>query len=81
MHKSPDSFERDLERAIALENNRIAPRDPELAADWALKRELAGLGAAELPDPSRSRLRRRAPWSSAVHGCWASPLQSWAPWC
>jgi len=49
MHKSPDPFERDLEREIKLESSRTAPRDPELAADWALKRELAGLGAAELP--------------------------------
>jgi len=68
MHKSPDPFERDLERAIALENSRTAPRDPELAADWALKRELAGLGAAELPDRARARVRRkvameqRSPW-------------------
>ena len=59
MHRSHDSFKNDLERANALENHRTAPRDPELAADWALKRELAGLGAAELPDPVRVRLRRR----------------------
>ncbi len=68
MHKSPDSFERDLERAIALENNRITPRDPELAADRALKHELAGLGAAELPEGVKARARRtalaeqRGPW-------------------
>ena len=68
MHKSPDSFERDLERAIALENSRVTPHDPGLAADWALKRELAGLGAAELPQRVRARARRtalaqqRGPW-------------------
>lgn len=68
MQKSPDPFERDLERAIALENCRTVPRDPELAADWAVKRELAGLGAAELPESVRARARRaalaqqRGPW-------------------
>lgn len=68
MHKSPDPFEKDLERAIALENSRTAPGDPELAADWALKRELAGLGAGGLPDSVRARARRttlvaqRGPW-------------------
>ena len=59
MHKSHDSFERDLERANALESSRIAPREPELAADWALKRELAGLGAAELPHRVKVRVHRR----------------------
>jgi len=68
MHKSPDRFEQDLERAIALENSRVAPRDPGLAADWALKRELAGLGAEALPERVRARARRaafveqRGPW-------------------
>lgn len=68
MHKSHDPFERDLERANALENSRTVPRDPELAADWALKCELAGLGAAELPDRAKARMRRsvgveqRGPW-------------------
>lgn len=68
MHKSHDPFERDLERANALENSRSVPRDPELAADWALKRELAGLGSAELPASVRARARRaavveqRGPW-------------------
>ena len=68
MHKSPDPFERDLERAIALENSRTAPGDLELAADWALKRELAGLGTGGLPDSVRARARRttlvaqRGPW-------------------
>lgn len=68
MHKSHDPFERDLERANALETSRAAPREPELAADWALKRELAGLGGAELPESVRSRARRtalaekRGPW-------------------
>ena len=72
MHKSPDSFERDLERAIALEDSRITPRDPGLAADWALKRELAGLGAAELPQRVRARARRtalaeqRGPWMLGI---------------
>ncbi|MBL38160.1 MAG: hypothetical protein CMP07_07105 [Xanthomonadales bacterium] len=68
MHKSHDPFERDLERANALENSRSAPREPELAADWTLKRELAGLGAAELPEAVKARARRaavvqqRGPW-------------------
>jgi len=68
MHKSPDPFERDLERENALEDSRSAPREPELAADWAIKRELAGLGAAELPEAVKARARRaavvqqRGPW-------------------
>jgi len=60
MHKSPDPFERDLERAIALENSPTAPDDSELAADWALKRELAGLGVAELPHRVRAAVDRNA---------------------
>lgn len=68
MQKSPDRFEQDLAREIELERRSSAPRDPELAADWALKRELAGLGAAELPQRVRARARRtaiseqRGPW-------------------
>jgi len=72
MHKSHDPFDRDLERADALENSPDAPREPELAADWALKQELAGLGAAGLPESVRSRARRaalaeqRGPWLLGV---------------
>jgi len=68
MHKSPDPFERDLEREISLESSPGAPRDPEMAADWALKHELAGFGAAELPVRVSARVRRsvalekRGPW-------------------
>jgi len=72
MHKSPDPFERDLERENALEDSRTVPREPELAADWALKRELVGLGAAELPVAVKTRLRRnahmeqRGPWLMGI---------------
>lgn len=72
MHKSHEPFERDLERADALENSRNAPREPELAADWTLKQELAGLGAAELPQAVKARARRavaveqRGPWLLGV---------------
>lgn len=72
MHKSHDRFERDLERADALENSRTAPREPELAADWALKQELSELGGIELPASVRSRARRavlaeqRGPWLLGV---------------
>lgn len=72
MHKSHDRFELELERELALERARTAPSDPELAADWSLKHELKGLGAAELPPAVRMRARRtiaaqqRAPWFMAA---------------
>ncbi|MEX2499567.1 MAG: hypothetical protein WD397_11925 [Wenzhouxiangellaceae bacterium] len=72
MHKSHDRFEIELEREIALERARKAPSEPELAADWSLKQELRGLGAAELPPVVCARARRtiaaeqRAPWFMAV---------------
>lgn len=72
MHKSPDRFEIELEREVALEQARSAPSDPELAADWALKHELKSLGAADLPAAVRARAGRtiaagqRAPWFMAV---------------
>jgi len=88
MHKSPDPhdtrelgadagedrlFKADLADAEALEAANAAPRrDPKLAADWALKQQLAGLGAAELPAGVAARARfkaaarPRAPWYMAV---------------
>lgn len=68
MHKSPDPFERDLKREDEIENSRTAPRDPELAADWALKHELAGFGAADLPGRARKRALQAA--SGAPRGPW-----------
>jgi len=72
MHKSHDPFERDLQHANELENSRAAPHEPELAADWALRRELAGLGAAELPEDIRAKALRaavseqRRPWLMGI---------------
>jgi hypothetical protein len=70
MNRSPDRFERDLaaERSI----RRGGSRDPELAADRALRDELRGLGVAPLPDPVRHRVLRvarrgsPAPWIVAA---------------
>jgi len=81
MHKSPDRstcerddyrFKADLAESEALEAADTAPRDPKLAADWALKRRLAGLGAVALPEGVAERARRKAadkphaPWYVAV---------------
>ncbi|MFN2335183.1 MAG: hypothetical protein ABR550_12260 [Wenzhouxiangellaceae bacterium] len=55
MNKSPELFDRDLRLEQTLERAAQAPREPELAADWSLKCELAGLATEPLPD----RLRRR----------------------
>ncbi len=74
MHKSPDRsnnvqgrpdrddhrFRADLASAEMLDAAHLVPRDPELAADWALKRELVGLAAAELPSGAAVRARRQA---------------------
>jgi hypothetical protein len=71
MNKSRDPFIRDLEREQALESARAAG-DPDLAADRALKRELAGLGRAELPRRVRERAlgaarpADRTPWFMAA---------------
>lgn len=65
-------FRADLASAETLDAADVAPRDPELAADWALKRELAGLGAGELPTGVAARARRKAaarphtPWFMAA---------------
>lgn len=88
MHKSPDrsrnasdrldrerngrKFRADRAAAETLDTANQPPRDPKLAADWALKRELAGLGAAELPAGVAGRVRRQAaarprtPWFMAA---------------
>ena len=65
-------FKADLADAEALEAADAAPRDPKLAADWALRRQLAGLGAADLPAGVAARARFKAaarphaPWYVAV---------------
>ena len=61
-------FKADLADAEALEAAGAAPRDPKLVADWALKRQLAGLGAAELPAGVAARARRKA--AARPHGPW-----------
>ena len=61
-------FKADLADAEALEAADAAPRDPKLAADWALKRQLAGLGAAELPAGVTKRVRRKA--AARSHAPW-----------
>ncbi|MGK7295376.1 MAG: hypothetical protein ACNS61_06030 [Candidatus Wenzhouxiangella sp. M2_3B_020] len=71
MNKSRDFFIRDLASEEALESAR-SPGDPELAADRALKRELAGLDRAELPRRAReralsaARIHDRTPWFMAA---------------
>lgn len=71
MNKSRDRFIRDLASEEAVESMH-RPGDPELAADRALKRELAGLGRAELPRRTRERAlsaarnRDRTPWFMAT---------------
>lgn len=65
-------FAADLACEASLERSRTRPDDPELAADWDLKRELRGLGPAELPHRVRARAlraarsRSRAPWFVAA---------------
>jgi len=65
-------FRADLASAEALDAADEAPRDPELAADWAVKRDLAALRAAELPSGVVDRARRQAmvrprtPWFMAT---------------
>lgn len=71
-HRDDRLFEADLADAEKLESADAAPRDPKLAADWALKRRLAGLAAGELPEGVAERARRKAaeephaPWYMAV---------------
>ncbi|MCA1778466.1 MAG: hypothetical protein LC637_03510 [Xanthomonadaceae bacterium] len=47
MNKSPESFDPDLRHEQALERAAQMPREHELAVDWSLKCELAGLLASE----------------------------------
>jgi len=70
MNKSPESFERDLRREQAIEQAAQAPRDLELAADWALKRELAGLESDALPDLLRRRVLAQARAPSGHRPVW-----------
>lgn len=72
MNKSRDNFGEQLEHERVLESARQAPSDPHLAADWRLRDELRGLGAADLPAGVRERALRaaarrdRAPWFMAA---------------
>jgi len=65
-------FRADLARAEIVDAPGPAPRDPELAADRALKRELAGLASGELAPEVVARARRnatvasRTPWFMAA---------------
>lgn len=59
MNRLPDPTPAEL-AAEAQMQARSGPNDPELAADWRLRRELHELGTPALPDAMRRRVMRAA---------------------
>lgn len=72
MNRQPESDAAIARLEAALDDPDFRTGDPELAADLALKRELAALDGPRLPDAAHRRirraigLRRHASWTAAL---------------
>lgn len=72
MNRLPE-IDREIARLeAAMDDPDFRPADPEVAADLALRRELAALDGPRMPEVvhrrirNMVRMRRRAPWAAAL---------------